>query len=424
MFRTVMLPSGIGSRSSPSGFQFDLGHLSPEGQLLVLLARTSANGTLQVEIQDRLRDRVDWDLLLQLAQTHGVAPLVYRMLMSYGRGFVPSRAMETFRRHVQMTSIVNTLLADELITLMEVFTAKGIGAIPLHGPTLALIAYGDLALRECTDLDLIVSQDSISQARRLLWSRGYQLIGAGGLHTDEQQESAYSFVKKNGMFRVNLQSAVARGLLAFNLDRQELWQGLKPVRTGQRTIMAMGAEELLIVLCVYGSTHVWKDLRLICDVAELVRRRRGLDWSRVVFLSREWRCRRLLLMGLAMAHTLLDTPLPASIRAAIAADPDIPDLAKRMPERFLRVGQEGAGSTDAEAFYLTLQDGWTRQCAFAVALCRTELPAAMKSPDWFRFHGRLHLMYRFLHPVHRATAYCAHLLGVKKLLAKRLETPG
>jgi hypothetical protein len=332
--------------------------------------------------------------------------------------------METFRRQVQTTSIVNTLLADELITLMEGFTAKGIGAIPLHGPTVALIAYGELALRECPDLDFIVSQDSITEARRLLWSRGYQLVGSGVLHTDEQQESPYSFVNKNGMFRVNLQSAVGRGLLAFDLDRQELWQGLKPVRTGQRTIMALGAEELLIVLCVHGSIHVWKDLKSICDVAELVRRRRAIDWSRVVFLSRAWRCRRLLLMGLAMAHTLFDTPVPPSIRAAIAADPDVADLAKRMPEQLLREGQEGAGTTDAEAFYLTLQDGWTRQCAFAAALCRTELPAVMKSRDWFRFHGRLHLMYWLLHPVHRATAYSAHLLGVKKLLAKRLETPG
>src|SRR5690349_16557967 len=32
-------------------FQFNLSHLLAEAQLLVLLARTSANGTLQVEIQ-------------------------------------------------------------------------------------------------------------------------------------------------------------------------------------------------------------------------------------------------------------------------------------------------------------------------------------------------------------------------------------
>ena len=63
MLRTVMLSSGLRSRTPQSVLGFDLAHLSLEGQLLVLLARTSANGTLQIEIQDRLRDRVDWDLL-------------------------------------------------------------------------------------------------------------------------------------------------------------------------------------------------------------------------------------------------------------------------------------------------------------------------------------------------------------------------
>jgi hypothetical protein len=424
MLRTMMLPAGVGSRTARSGLRFDLAHLSPEAQLLVLLARTSANGTLQVEIQDRLRDRLDWSRLFQLAQTHGVAPLVYRMLMSYGRGVVPSVTMERFRRDAQSDSMINGLLADELITLLEAFAAKGIGVIPFQGPTLALLAYGDLGLRECMDLDFVVSQDSISQVRRLLWSHGYQLVGQSGSHGDEDQESFASFVKKNGMFRVNFQSAVVRGLFTFNLDRQEFWQSLKPVRIGQRTIMTLGTEELLIVLCVRGSTRVWEDLKSICDVAELLRRRRAVDWSRVVFLSREWRCHRLLLMGLAITHTLFDAPLPGSIRTAIAADPEVPDLAKRMPEQLLRVGQEGVGAADAEALHLTLKDSWTQQWAYACLLCHADLPAAMKSPAWFRFHGTLTLLDRLFYPVHHAVAWCTRVLSVRKSLAKWLENPG
>jgi hypothetical protein len=420
MLRTAMAPFRRESQTPQSRLRFDLAHLSPEAQLLVLLARTSANGTLQVEIQDRLRDRVDWNLLWQLARTQSVAPLVYRMLLSYGRGVVPTETMETFRRHVQARAMLSQLLTDELATLVESFAANGLGVAPLSGPTLALMAYGDLALRECADLDFIVRHDSRVQVRRLLWSRGYHLT-EGGPYADEQQESSNCFVKKNGMFRVNLHSTMARPFLGIDLERQQFWNSLKPVKIGQRTIMTLGQEELLIMLCMHGARYVWEDLRSVCDVAELVRRRRGIDWSRVLFVSREWRCRRLFLMGLATAYTLFDTPLPRLVQIAIEADPDIPHLARRMPEQLLRVREDGIEVADAEAFYLTLKDTWKEQCTYALTLCHAGHPVTGKSPAWFRLSGQLNLMYRLFHPVRRVEAWCAGLQGVGKSLARWLE---
>ena len=423
MLRTVKLPSWCRSRTSQSVLCFDLAHLAPEAQLLVLLARTSANGTLQVEIQDRLRDRVDWALLWRLARTHGVASLVYRMLVSYGRGAVPSHTMEVFRRHVQSREILNSLLLDELVTLVEAFAAKGVRVIPFNGPLVAVTAYGDLALRECLDLDLVVGPASISQARQLLWSRGYQLVSQGGVQGEEQEEALHSFQKKNGMFRVNLRSAIARRFFAFDLDREEFWNHLKPVRIGRRTVMSLGPEELLIVLCMQGSKHVWEDLKCLCDVAELVRRRRAMDWSRLLFLADEWGCRRLLLMGLATAHVLFDLPLPRSIQDAVSTDPDIHNLAKRMPRHLLRAGQEGVGEADAEAFYLTLKDSWIDQWAYALELCDAEVPLTVESPSWFQFRGRLTMLYHLVRPFHQASDWCGHFLRSRKALGKRLEIP-
>lgn len=424
MLHTMILPSGLRSRTTRSEIRFDLSHLTPEAQLLVLLARTSVNGTLQVEILDRLRDRVDWVLVWHLARVNGVASLVYRTLASHGRGIVPKDTMEAFRRHVQANVILSGLLTDELIALVDAFEAKGIRVIPFKGPTLAVTAYGDVALRECIDLDLIVGQSSIPQAQQLLWSRGYQLVSRATGDGDEQDEAVHSFVKRNGMLRVDLRWVMARRLFAFRLDREQFWNQLKPVRLGQRTVMALGPEDLLIVLCLHGSKHAWEDLKWVCDVAELVRRRRAMDWSRVLYSSYEWGCRRVLLMGLAMAHTLFDTPLPRSIQEAITADPDIRDLAKRMPRRLLKTGQEGVEEADVEALYLTLKDSWVERWKYGLTLCHAEVSVITKSPHWFRFHGRLNILYHLFHPFHRLAAWCARLLGVKKVLVKWLEIPG
>ena len=424
MPQTMGSPSGRYSRTSRTVLQFDLSHLTPEAQLLVLLARTSVNGTLHVEIQDRLRDQIDWDLLWRLARAHGVAPLVYRTLLSHGSGAVPKATLEAFRRHVQANTILNSLLTGELVSLVDAFAAKGIRAIPFKGPTLAVTAYGDPTLRECVDLDLIVEQSSILQARQLMWSRGYQLTSLVSSHGDEQDEVFHSFVKKNGIFRVDLQWVMARRLFSFRLDRERFYDQLKPVRIGQKTVMALATEELLIVLCIHGSKHAWEDLKWVCDVAELLRRRRAIDWSRVLFLSQEWGSRRMLFMGLAMARTLFDTPLPRLVQDAIAADRDIQDLAKRMPKRLLRAGQEGVDETDAEALYLTLKDSWVEQWKYGLALCHAEVPVVTKPLLWFRLQGRLNTLNQLFHPFRRAAAWCVRFLRVKKLLLRWLETPG
>ena len=84
-------------------------------------------------------------------------------------------SMTAFRRHIQANALLNTLLAKELVAVLDALAAKGVRAIPFKGVTLAQTAYGDLSLRECADLDLIVDQASIPQARQVLWSQGYQL---------------------------------------------------------------------------------------------------------------------------------------------------------------------------------------------------------------------------------------------------------
>jgi hypothetical protein len=424
------MPQIVPSTRSPrphttdSLFRFNLSHLTIEAQLLVLLARTSANGTLQVEIQDRLRDGVDWSVLWHLAESHGVASLVYRMLLAHGCSSIPSDILETFRRKAQTNAIVSSLLTDELVTLVEAFAAKGIRVIPFSGPTLAVAAYGDLTLRESGGVDLIVERSSITQARQLLWSQGYQLAGKTPAGCDSLDEAVYSFVRRNGTLRVNLQWAMDRGLFSFPLDREPFWKQLKPLRIGPHTIMALAPEELLIVLCVSGSMHAWKDLKWICDVSELLRRRRTMDWSRVLFLSHALRCRRMLLMGLAVAHTLFDASLPRVVEHAIMADWDIFDLLKAMPRDFLKRRAEGIDEKDAEALYLLLRDSWIQQSYYALAICHAGDPIVKKSLPWFRLQARLNMLYRLVHPLHRAAAWCLAFVREGKSLLRWPVAPG
>jgi hypothetical protein len=347
---------------------------------------------------------------------------VHRTLSIHGKGLVPDGTMKIFHREVQASARQAGLLTDELIALVDACAARGVQIIPFMGPVLAVASYGDFSLREYVDLDLIVGQSSIPLARQLLWSRGYQLVEEAGLYGNEPGEgSLQSFMKKNGTFRVNLHCIMARRRFAFCLDREHFWNQLRPVWLGHRAVMSLAPEELLIVLCIHGTENAWKDLRFTCDVAELIRRRQVMDWARVSFLSRKWKCRRTVHMGLALAHTLFDAPLPRLIREKIETDSGILNLVKRMPKHLLRKEQEGVDEPNVDALYCTLKDSWVERWKYGVALCHAEVPIIAKAIPWFPFQQRLYILYRILRPLHRAAAYCVGFLGLKKILLKRLE---
>ncbi|MGZ8421517.1 MAG: nucleotidyltransferase family protein, partial [Nitrospira sp.] len=159
-----------------------------EGRLLVLCARLTINDFIRVEIEDLVSGALDWDLVWRLSRVHGVTPLVYRTLSAICPTAVPSAIHDVFRRRIQANALLNTLLAKELVAVLDALAAKGVRAIPFKGVTLAQTAYGDLSLRECADLDLIVDQASIPQARQVLWSQGYQLTSqdmGDGKESDE-----------------------------------------------------------------------------------------------------------------------------------------------------------------------------------------------------------------------------------------------
>jgi len=64
-------------------------------------------------------------------------------------------------------------MADELAAIAGLLDGHGVECVPYKGPTLALRAYGDLAMREFGDLDLLVRARDVLKAKSVLMGRGY-----------------------------------------------------------------------------------------------------------------------------------------------------------------------------------------------------------------------------------------------------------
>src|SRR5215217_2834112 len=146
----------------------------PEVELLLCCSRTSLDPGKINRIRTLLEKDLDWEYLLSTAHRHGVAPLLFRNLSADFRGAVPETVLDRLRDHFHDNNLRNVFLTAELYKLLKAFDERGISAVPFKGPVLAAAVYGNLALREFGDLDILVHQQDVARARDGLVSLGYQ----------------------------------------------------------------------------------------------------------------------------------------------------------------------------------------------------------------------------------------------------------
>ncbi len=377
--------------------------LRPESELLVWCARTVVTDELKARIRQRVQGPLDWEFVLDLARYHGVGPLLYRNLSTLCSDLVPAESLTQLRQRTQAGALLNRLLVQELVVLCDAFAANGVPVIPIKGATLASSVYGDLTLRDFSDMDLLVPKGSIAEAHAILLERGYERKDPSSDPGERDHEDGpyHVFIKKRTLFRVDLQWVMAGEHFAFQLDRPEFWQRRTAVPLANKTVQGLTPEDLLIVLCVHGSKHAWDSLKWVCDVAELLRAQDQLDWDRIFSSASRWRCRRLLSMGLSLAHLVLDAPLPKTVLARLSADSDVQMLSHRMPSTLLADHRAGVNEAQAVALYFSLKDSWWERWWFGLQLCHDQNPMVITPPAWFRWRTSLPRLARLVLPLHR-----------------------
>lgn len=377
--------------------------LLPEAELLVWCARTALTDDLKTRIRQRAQAPVEWPVVLDMAEYHGVIPLLHRSLSMVAPDLVPTESFIRLRQKAQVGALLNRSLAQELLNLCETFTAHGVRVIPIKGATLAVTAYGDLALRDFTDLDLLIPEGSVAETQTILSRLGYERRSVVAEQSDAHHDDGphQVFVKRRTLCRVDLQWLMAHQHFAFRLDRPEFWERRVSLEFENKTVPGLAPEDLLIVLCVHGSKHAWEHLKWVCDVAELIRSHPDLDWDRIFVYASNWRCRRMLYLGLSVAHQILDAPLPEAVLKRLMDDTGVQALSHRMPASLLSDSHDGITEEQAGALYFSLKDSWRERWQFGVMLCRAHSPMATTPPSWFRWRTSLSCLARLIIPLHR-----------------------
>jgi hypothetical protein len=297
-----------------------------EQQLLLLCARVQLGTAHRDRIRDLLALEVDCDRLTQAARHHGVVPLLARNLHEAGRDRCPRHVLGDLQSESRRVLEKSFRLVAELAELLELFRGNGIPAIPFKGPVAALAYYGDVGLRTFNDLDLLVPEATARDAWRLLVERGYEPqfaleTGWQQVHIRTGSEHLFRHRESGGLVDLHW-SLLPRGY-TFTPTSEEPWQRRESVRVGGSEVETLAPEPMLLFLCLHGAKHDWSSLEWVCDVAELIRARPALDWDQVLAWSSTPGRRRLVDLGLHLAHRLLGASVPPQVLERSASDREL-----------------------------------------------------------------------------------------------------
>ena len=308
--------------------------LSDEDALLCACARTSLDEAGVDRVRRLVACPLDWSRVLAGASAHGLASLLALHLDRLDE--VPEFVQRELRARLRQNTRRNVALAGELVHLVDRLRAHGVLALPFKGPVLAAMAYGHLGLREFVDLDLLVRTSDVPAARRALRAEGYQ----PAVDLPPAQESAYlrsrydyPFQRDGDGLVVEIHWRIVPAHFGVRLDYSGFWERAAIISLGGRPLHTLSAEDLLIVLAVHGTKHLWGRLGWVSDIAELLHAAQRLDWDRLWARSEQSRSQRMLAVALALAVDLLDAPVPAEVLGRASSDRVVGRLVEEVEQR-------------------------------------------------------------------------------------------
>lgn len=353
-----------------------------EQQLLLCCIRHTHAPVLTRQMRMLLQMELNWDHIFQMARQHRIMPLLYQNLKASCPDVVPQDMLDLLRQHFLINMQCNLFLTAELLKILQVFETHDILAVPYKGPILAASAYRNLALRQFSDLDILLHKDDIPQASRLLRSLGYQAHSHPNYACEFTSNDAQTVVELHWEpvgFASSWQTTSR--YCAFQFDLDGLWDRLEPVALGGTSVQNLSPEDLLLILCAHGSKHLWERLIWICDVAQLLYAQQDIDWGQVTRQANRLGGECMLNLGLRLAHDILDAPLPEDVWQRVQQDTTAASLAIQVCQRLFVAVDQPRKRFEEPVFSIQMRERWRDKVSFFLHYVHIYLHSALTSME-------------------------------------------
>lgn len=275
----------------------------------------------------------DWQALLNLASAQRIRSLLYHRLKKNGLlDAVPDSPRHVLREFYQSNAVANLKYYGGLKQLATEFNSNSIPLIVLKGMYLAEAVYGNIALREMNDIDLLVPKDQLAEAVGILEKLGYEydlaILERLGYESSERyliesEIAAHHHISPLGkpdVGWVELHWALVRPNQHYSIDEKEIWENVMIIQLAGVNVSSLCPENLLLHICIHTSYHHKFNfsLRPSCDIAKIIEYfQEEIDWEVIQERAERWNWGRGVYLALRVAKELVGADIPVDALASL-----------------------------------------------------------------------------------------------------------
>lgn len=386
-----------------------MNNFTPEIELLILCARTEFDSKEIKRIKVLLNQDINWQDLIKIASKNKMLSLLYWNLNSVCPELIPEVHLNFLKNHFYENSKSNLYLTKELYRITSLLEEQKISVIPYKGPMLTSLLYENLALREFSDLDILIKKENVIEAKKLLVKEGYEPVYklTSSMETLLLEHNyAYEFDNDDGV-HLEVHWGIVPPYFLSSIGSDYFWEDLREV-----------PEKLLLILCLHASKDCWESLSQICDLSELIIKG-DINWELVIKQASILGCRRILFLGLFLVNDLLGTKIPDEILKKVQADNLIMELAHKVYKNIFSNVIEKRSITEVMNFQLKLKDNLSGKINYIFKF--TFMPTIgdllfMPFPGFFSF------LYYFIRPFRLMEKYSFNLDSWKTIDKKKIKS--
>ena len=309
-----------------------LSALSPEARLVLL---TAGGADCDDEIRELLRQTLDWNKVVWLAEREGAVPILWKRASQLAGASLPADVSTHLQRLALVSEFQLLRLEQRLGEAIDLLSAAGIDVILLKGAALACTVYGSFSQRPMGDVDLLVPPARANAAMAALTARGWMWKGDEALqHFYEGHHHLPPLEDQTGSgARLELHTAFFFEGHPFRLSLADVRENAVEVPFGSRTVRVPDTPHQLLHLCLHfvwshmvamGAWRAFRDLRTLMEV-------RGIEWDEFARFALESRGGSCCYWTFRLARDLIGLNIPTFVLDALR--PPQPEYVLRRVEQ-------------------------------------------------------------------------------------------
>ncbi|MDF0727751.1 nucleotidyltransferase family protein [Cytobacillus sp. S13-E01] len=291
-------------------FTLNLNQIPKELKLIMEIIKYNHN------INKEYYEDIDWNKFLELAIHHRVYPILYPTIKKIDNKVIPSYVIQKLSE-VYKSNIFQMLhLSSEISQVSKLFKKEGVNLLVLKGPVLATDLYGDISLRTCGDLDVLIQIEDLDKVEELLNSIGYIKDDyiKSILNDWKWRHHHVTYINHSKQIKLEIHWRLNPGP-SKEPSFSEMWERKREITNTGYPFYCLGREDLFLFLVSHGARHGWSRLRWLIDIDQITRQ--SIDWEKLTSLMSQNQYIDVGGQALILASELLNTPIGKDMRTII-----------------------------------------------------------------------------------------------------------